>query len=164
MRGRIPDDEDVWLYKKWKTEVNVDSLLEATLPPGLIEDEVGTYVALVLVGWVSELSNEAPSLLDEEASPPRVAEPLDAGTPEQDIVVTVTPSKVAEPKPKHAWKHPLAIGRNKEVPRSGSQIQTVKAHIGTMHPMARTNQWSPSQSSLLTKNMWRRLQAQPTIV
>ena len=77
-RGRIPTDEDVWLYNKWKTEVGVDSLLQATLPRGPIEDEVDTYEALVLVGRVSELSN--------------------AATPKQDAVVDVlvTPSKVAE--------------------------------------------------------------------
>ena len=96
MCGRILDDEDTWLRKKWKTEVNVDSLLEATLPPGLVEDKVDTYEALVLAGRVSALSNEVPSLFDEEDSPPRVAEPLDACTPEQDTVVLVTPSKVAE--------------------------------------------------------------------
>ena len=33
MRGRIPPDEDAWLYRKWQTEVDVDSLLQATLPP-----------------------------------------------------------------------------------------------------------------------------------
>ena len=32
MRGRIPADEEVWLYHKLKTEVAVDSLLQETLP------------------------------------------------------------------------------------------------------------------------------------
>ena len=57
MQGRITADEDVWLYHKWKPEVDVDSLLQATLPPGPVEDEVDTYEALALAGSVSELSN-----------------------------------------------------------------------------------------------------------
>ena len=36
----------------------MDSLLQANLPPGLVEDEVDTYVALGLAGRVSELSME----------------------------------------------------------------------------------------------------------
>ena len=36
----------------------MDSLLQATLPPGLVEDEVDTYAALGLAGRVSELSIE----------------------------------------------------------------------------------------------------------
>ena len=32
-------------------------------PPGLVEDEVDTYEALVLAGRVSALSNEVPALL-----------------------------------------------------------------------------------------------------
>ena len=59
MRGCIAADEDVWLYHKWKPEVDVDSLLQGTLPPGPVEDEVDTYEALVLAGRVSELSNKA---------------------------------------------------------------------------------------------------------
>ena len=50
-------DEDAWLYHKWKLEVDVDSLVQATLPPGPVEDEVDTYEALALAGRVSELSN-----------------------------------------------------------------------------------------------------------
>ena len=65
-------------------------------PLGRIDDEVDNE-ALTPVGRGSELSNEAPSLLDEEESPPKVAEPSDAGTLEQDVVVLVTPSKVAKP-------------------------------------------------------------------
>ena len=42
IRGRIAADEDAWLYHKWKPEVDVDSLLQATLPPGPVEDEVDT--------------------------------------------------------------------------------------------------------------------------
>ena len=95
--GRIPATEDAWLYNKWKTEVDVDSLLQATLPPSPVENEVDRYEALVLTGRMSGLSNEAPSLFDEEDSPPRVGEPFDAGTPEPDAIVPVTPSKVAEP-------------------------------------------------------------------
>ena len=60
MRGCITADKDVWLYHKWKPEVDVDSLLQATLPPGPVEDEVDTYEALALASRVSELSN-APS-------------------------------------------------------------------------------------------------------
>ena len=59
MRGRITADEDAWLYHKWKAKVDVDSLLQATLPPGPIEDEVDTCEALALAGRVSELSNAA---------------------------------------------------------------------------------------------------------
>ena len=55
MQGCIATDEDAWLYHKWKPEVDVDSLLQATLPPGLVEDEVDTYEALVLAGTVSIL-------------------------------------------------------------------------------------------------------------
>ena len=59
MRGRITTDEDAWLYHKWKPEVDVDSLLQATLRPGPVEDEVDTYEALALASRVSELSNAA---------------------------------------------------------------------------------------------------------
>ena len=52
MRGRILAHEDVWLYCKWKTEVDVDSLVQATLPPSHVEDEVDTYEALVLASRV----------------------------------------------------------------------------------------------------------------
>ena len=48
-------DEDAWLCHKWKPEFDVDSLLQATLPPGPLEDEVDTCEALVLAGWVSIL-------------------------------------------------------------------------------------------------------------
>ena len=37
----------------------MDSLLQTTLPPGPVEDEVDTYEALALAGRVSELSNAA---------------------------------------------------------------------------------------------------------
>ena len=36
----------------------MDSLVQATLPPGPVEDEVDTYAALGLAGRVSELSIE----------------------------------------------------------------------------------------------------------
>ena len=79
MRGRIPLDEDAWLYRKWKTEVDMDSLLQATLPPGLVEDEVDSCEAFILAGRVRKLSN--------------------AATPEQDVVVSVlaTPSNIVKP-------------------------------------------------------------------
>ena len=44
-----PQSNDAWLYHKSKTEVDVDSLLQATLP-GPVEDEVDTYSALGLAG------------------------------------------------------------------------------------------------------------------
>ena len=59
MQGRITTDEDAWLHHKWKPEVGVDSLVQATLPPGPVEDEVDTYEALALASRVSELSNKA---------------------------------------------------------------------------------------------------------
>ena len=40
-------------------EFDMDSLLQATLPPGPVEDEVDRYEALALAGRVSELSNAA---------------------------------------------------------------------------------------------------------
>ena len=58
MRGRIPVDEEAWLYHKLKTEVEVDSLLQETLPTGPVEDGVDTYTTLGLAGGVSELSIE----------------------------------------------------------------------------------------------------------
>ena len=61
MRSRIRADEEALLYHKSKTEVDVDSLLQATLPPpppGPLEDEVDTYAALGLAGRVNELSIE----------------------------------------------------------------------------------------------------------
>ena len=62
MRGCIAADEEAWLYHKWKLEVDVDSLLQATLPLGLVEDEGDTYEALALAGRVSELSNKGGAL------------------------------------------------------------------------------------------------------
>ena len=59
MQGGITANEDAWLYHKWKPEVDVDSFVQATLPPGPIEDEVDTYEALARAGRVSELSNKA---------------------------------------------------------------------------------------------------------
>ena len=41
------------MYYKWKPEVDMDSLLQVTLPPGPVEDKVDTYEALALVGRVS---------------------------------------------------------------------------------------------------------------
>ena len=60
VRGRIPTDEDAWLFfHKWKLEFDVDSFLQATLPPGPVEDEVDTPEALALASRVSKLSNAA---------------------------------------------------------------------------------------------------------
>ena len=58
MRGCIPGDEDASLYHRLKTEVDLDSLLQATSPPGLVEVDMDTYAALGLAGRVSELSIE----------------------------------------------------------------------------------------------------------
>ena len=60
MRGRITTDEDVWLCHKWKPDVDVDSLVQAILPPGPVEDEVDTYKALAPASRVSELSKGMP--------------------------------------------------------------------------------------------------------
>ena len=73
---------DAWLFKKWRTEVNGDFLLKATLPLGRVEDE-----EVVLASRVSVLSNEAPFLFDEEDSPPTVAEPSDVDAPKEGPVV-----------------------------------------------------------------------------
>ena len=59
MRGCITADDDVWLYHKWKVEFDVDSLLQAILPLGPVEDEVVTHEVLALAGRVSEISNAA---------------------------------------------------------------------------------------------------------
>ena len=59
MRGRITAHEDARLYHKWKPEVDVDSLLQATLPPCLVEDEVDTYEVVALADRVSEPSSAA---------------------------------------------------------------------------------------------------------
>ena len=104
------------------------SLIEATLPLGPVEGEEDTHKAFVLASRVSALSNEAPSLFDEEDCPPIVAEPLEAGAPkehpavpitlpslaklsdastlEQHAVVPVSPSKVAEPSNAGTPKRP----------------------------------------------------------
>ena len=54
MRGRITVGEDAWLYHKWELEVGVDSLLQATLLRGPVEDGLDRYEALALAGRVSE--------------------------------------------------------------------------------------------------------------
>ena len=43
------------MYHKWQPEVDVDSLLQASLPPGPVKDEVDAYEALVLASRVSIL-------------------------------------------------------------------------------------------------------------
>ena len=79
------------IFKKWKPEVNADSLPEATLPPSPVEDE-DTYEAIVVACILTAFSNEEPSLFDEEEplSLPRVAEPSDAGTPGEETAVPIT--------------------------------------------------------------------------
>ena len=64
IRGRIPANEETWLYYKLKTQVDVDFLLREQLPPGPVEDGVDTYVALGLAGRVSELSIQQKILHD----------------------------------------------------------------------------------------------------
>ena len=59
LRAHITLFELVELEGKKKPEVDVDSLLQTTLPPGPVEGEVDTCEALVLAGSVSELSNKA---------------------------------------------------------------------------------------------------------
>ena len=103
MCGRIPTDEDAWLWKKWKTEVNMDSLQEGGFPPFLVENKDDAYKAFTLAGMMCVFSNEAPlsdtGTLEEGlvglVTLPKGAELSNAGTPEQDMVVPVNPSKVA---------------------------------------------------------------------
>ena len=61
------------------------------LAPRPVEDEEDTYKAIVLAGRVGAPSNEEPYLFDEEKplSPPRVAEPSDASTLEEDTAVNI---------------------------------------------------------------------------
>ena len=115
MRGRIPPDEDAWLYRKWKTEVDVDSLLQATLPPGPVEDEVDSYEALVLAGRVSELSNtatpEQDAVVPVLAPPSNVAKPLMAGiSEEEDIAIPVAPARMATRRTPVDETKPLVVG------------------------------------------------------
>ena len=115
MRGGFPADEDAWLYNKWKTEVDVDSLLQATWCPGPFEDEVDTYEALVLAGRVSEFLNEAPSLFGQEDFLPRVGEPSAAGISEEED--TAIPVSVARKFTRHRSvdeTKPLVVGWWKE--------------------------------------------------
>ena len=100
MRGRILPDEDAWLYRKWKTEVDVDSLLQTTLPPGPVGDEVDSYEALVPAGRVSELSNaatpEQDAVVPVLATPSDVAKASDAGIcEEEDTAIPVAPARMA---------------------------------------------------------------------
>ena len=75
-------------------------LLQATLPPGLAEDEVDSYEAFVLVGRVSKLSNAATPAQDPMV--PFIATTLnatnlsDAGNPEEDdTAIVVAPARMA---------------------------------------------------------------------
>ena len=100
MRGRIPLDEDAWLHCKWKADPDVDSPLQATLPPGPVEDEVDSYEAFVLAGRVSELSNtatpEQDAVVPVLATPSDVAKPLMAGSSEEeDSAILVAPARMA---------------------------------------------------------------------
>ena len=115
MRGRIPSDKDTWLYRKWKTEVDVDSLLQATLPPGAVEDEVDSYEAFVLASRVSELSNAATPEQDDVvpvlATLSNVAKPLDAGiSQEEDTTIPVAPARIATRRTPVDETKPLVVG------------------------------------------------------
>ena len=115
MRGRIPPDEDAWLFRKWKTEVDVDSLLQATLPPGPFEDEVDSYEAFVLAGRVSELSNaatpEQDAVVPVLATPSNVAKPLIAGiSEEEDTAISVAPARMATRRTPVDETKPLVVG------------------------------------------------------
>ena len=115
MRGRIPPDEDAWLYRKWKTEVDVDSLLQATLPPGPIEDEVHSYEAFVTVSRVSELSNAATPehyvVVPVLATPSNVAKPSDAGiSEEEDAAISVASAWMATRRTPIDETKPLVVG------------------------------------------------------
>ena len=115
MRGRIPPDEDAWLYRKWQTEVDVDSLLQATLPPGPVEDEVDSYEALVLAGRVSELSNtatpEQDAVVPVLAPPSNVAKPLMAGiSEEEDTAIPVAQARMATRRTPVDETKPLVVG------------------------------------------------------
>ena len=50
MPGRVLIDEDAWRFKKWKIELNAGSLMEATLPPSVVEDEEDIYELLYYGG------------------------------------------------------------------------------------------------------------------
>ena len=115
MRGRIPPNEDVWLYRKWKTEVDVDSLLQATLPPGPAEDEVDSYEAFVLAGRVSEVSNaatpEQDAVLPVLATTSNVAKPLIAGiSEEEDAAIRVAAARMATRRTPVDETKPLVVG------------------------------------------------------
>ena len=76
--------------------------------------------AFVLRGRVIELSNEVPSFFHEQDNPHTVAEPWNAGTPEQDTVVLLTPSKVAEPSDAGFFKEEdfaIPVGASQKVTR-----------------------------------------------
>ena len=115
MRGRIPPDEDAWLYRKWKTEVDMDSLLQATLPRGPVEDEVDSYEVFVLAGRVSELSNaatpEQDAVVPVLATPSNVAKPLIAGiSEEEDTAIPVAPTRMATHRTPVDETKPLVVG------------------------------------------------------
>ena len=58
MRGRIPLDEEAWLYHKLKTEVDLYSFLQEILLSGPVKDGVDTYASLGLASEVSKFSIE----------------------------------------------------------------------------------------------------------
>ena len=58
MRGRILANEEASLYHKLKTEVDLDSILQETMPSDPVDDEVERYAALGLACRVSEVSIE----------------------------------------------------------------------------------------------------------
>ena len=115
MRGRIRADEDMFLYNKSKTEVDVDSLLQATLSPGPFTDEVGTFDAFVLASGVSELSNaptpEQDGGVPVHVTPSEVAKPSDAGiSKEEDTTIHVTVAWMATRHTPVGETKPLVVG------------------------------------------------------
>ena len=93
----------------------MDSLLQATLPPGPVEDEVDSYEAFVLVGRVSELSNattpEQDAVVPILATTSNVAKPLIAGiSEEEDTAITVAPARMATRRTPVDETKPLVVG------------------------------------------------------
>ena len=115
MQGRIPADEDAWLYKKWKRKVDVDSLVQATLLPGPVQNEVDTYEALVLADRVGALSNAATPehhvVVPILVTPSEVAKPSDAGiSEEEDTAIPVTVARMATLQTPIDETKPLVVG------------------------------------------------------
>ena len=93
----------------------MDSLLQANLPPGPVEDEADSYEALVLAGRVSKLSNtatpEQDAVVPVLAPPSNVAKPLMAGiSEEEDTAIPVAPARMATRRTPVDETKPLVVG------------------------------------------------------